>query len=276
MSAVRILFLGDLVGDVAVDYVVDNIGAMRAHYGAHFCVVNGENMHQGRGVNEVMCKRLFKAGVDVLTGGDHSFDKHLIIPYMLKERHLLRPMNYPKGVAGLGFGVFDLPNSHHRIGVLNLRGNVFFNNPIQCPFRTADWAVSEIARETNLIFVDMHAEATAEKVALAHYLDGRVSVVAGTHTHVQTADDRILPQGTGFISDVGCVGAYESVIGMSIDTAIQRFLLQTPQRGALGDGPLQACGLLVDLDPESGQCVAMERISVLQGEEEFEATEMLH
>lgn len=244
-----------------MEYTASVLPALRQQHGAHFCIVNGENAHQGKGLNEVLCKRLFKGGADVITGGDHSFDKHLIFPYMAKERRLLRPMNYPRGVPGSGFGIYEVPElAGVKLAVLNLRGQVFFNNPIQCPFRTADWALGETKRETPLVFVDFHAEATAEKASMGHYLDGRASVVAGTHTHVQTADESILPGGTGFITDAGATAPGDSSIGMNKQVALQRFLLQIPQKYELATGPIALRGIVAEIDIETGKCLRIERI----------------
>ncbi|MDX2063018.1 MAG: TIGR00282 family metallophosphoesterase [Bacteroidia bacterium] len=265
-ATLRVLCVGDIVGERAVALACAAVPQLRASLGVDFCIANGENMHQGKGLNEHLCRKLLRSGVDVLTGGDHSFDKHLIFPYMAKERRLLRPMNYPKGAPGWGYGVYELQALGLKLGVLNLRGQVFFQNPIQCPFRTADWALAELSKETPLIFVDMHAEATAEKISMGLYLDGRVSVVAGTHTHVQTADERILPQGTGFITDVGCTGPLHSVIGMHPETALQRFLLQIPQKYELAQGAHQLCGIHTEISTATGRCLSLQRICLREGQ----------
>lgn len=258
--------MGDIVGEQAVRFAQHAVPQLRAVHNVDFCIANGENMHQGKGLNEHLCRKLLRSGVDVLTGGDHSFDKHLIFGYLAKEKRLLRPMNYPRGVPGSGFGVFTPDELGLPIAVINLRGNVFFNNPVQCPFRTADWVVEAVAKETNIIVVDFHAEATAEKVALAHYLDARVSAVFGTHTHVPTADHRVLPGGTGFVSDIGCTGPTHSVIGMDIHTAQQRFLLQTPQKYQVGSGPQELSGLLLELDSKSGHAIRLAHIRLSEHE----------
>jgi metallophosphoesterase (TIGR00282 family) len=204
---------------------------------------------------------MFQAGADVQTGGDHSFDKHLVFGYMNKEERLLRPMNYPKGVPGRGYGLYDLPELGIQIGVINLRGLAFFNNPIHSPMDAADRAIEELSAFTNLLVVDFHAEATAEKVAMGWYLDGRVSAIAGTHTHVQTGDERILPKGTGYITDVGFTGAQDSVIGLDIETSLERHRLQIPRKTKLAERNARILGVLFDLDDKTGKALKVQRIN---------------
>lgn len=265
-TPIRVLCVGDIIGERAVAFCQVAIPQLRAAYNVDFCIANGENMHQGKGLNEHLCKKLLRDGVDVITGGDHSFDKHLIFGYLAKEKRLLRPMNYPRGVPGNGFGVFTPDELGLPIAVVNLRGNTFFNNPVQDPFRTADWVIEAVGKETNLIIVDFHAEATAEKIAFGHYLDGRVSAVFGTHTHVPTADHRVLPNGTGFVTDIGCTGPENSVIGMDSQTAQQRFLLQTPQKYQLAAGPIALSGLVLEIDSKSGNTTNLKHVSLVESE----------
>lgn len=259
-ATLRVLCVGDIVGERAVALACAAVPQLRASLGVDFCIANGENMHQGKGLNEHLCRKLLRSGVDVLTGGDHSFDKHLIVSYLAKEKRLLRPHNYPRGVPGTGVGVYTVPELGLPIGVVNLRGNTFFNSPVQDPFRSADGLFEMLAGQTSHVFIDFHAEATAEKAAFAHYVDGRASVVFGTHTHVPTADHRILPKGTGFVSDIGCTGPTESVIGMDTQTAIQRYLLATPQKYQLATGPLQLSGLLAEVGIADGKARALRHV----------------
>lgn len=260
MGSLRLLFIGDIVGEGGIQIVEQMLPSLLKKYSVDFCVANGENSHEGRGINEQIVKRLYKAGVQVITGGDHSFDKHLIIPYMRQDKNLLRPLNYPRGVAGYGYGIYELKPGI-KIAVLNLRGQAYFQNPIECPFRTADWALGKIQDETRLIFVDFHAEATAEKIGMGYYLDGRVSAIAGTHTHVPTADEQILEKGTGYITDTGFTGPHESVIGMDTETAMNRFLLQIPQKYKIGENGNRINGVLFTLDPETALCSSVERVT---------------
>ena len=250
MRPLKILFIGDVVGDDGVKLIEEQLPLLIDEHQVDFTIVNGENAHEGRGTNEYIVKRFYRAGADVVTGGDHSFDKHLIFPYMEKDRRLLRPANYPEGNPGFGYGVYETQVPDTKIGVINLRGQVYFSNPIRCPFREIDEIIGELVHETDVIFVDFHAEATAEKIAMSYYLDGRVSVLAGTHTHVQTADERIMPAGMAYISDVGFTGPHNSVIGMDIQTALNRALKQTPQKYKLGEGRNTIQGALFELEPE--------------------------
>lgn len=256
----KLLFIGDVVGDEGVACVQTALPALRSELAIDFVVCNGENAHEGKGINEVICKRLHKAGVDVITGGDHSFDKHLIFPYMSKSNTLLRPANYPKGAPGIGYGVYSTTGGVN-VAVLNLRGNTFFNNPIVCPFQTADRLVPELGAKAHVLFLDFHAEATAEKQAMGWYLDGHISALCGTHTHVQTADEQVLPGGTGYLTDVGCTGPHHSVIGMDIETAITRFRLQIPQKYKLGEGSPRLNAAVFDIDEKTGKTRSIQRIS---------------
>ncbi len=258
----HLLFVGDLVGEPAVAFTCRVLPQLFATHAVDFCVVNAENAHQGRGLNDAIVRQLFDAGVDVITGGDHSFDKHQVFPLMAREPRLLRPYNYPTAAPGVGLGVYDLPARGVKLAVLNLRGQAYFQNPIRDPFTCADEALAQIGGATPLVFVDLHAEATAEKAALAHYLDGRVSAIVGTHTHVPTADERLLTGGTGLLTDAGATAPRHSVIGMDVHTALQRFLLQTPQKYQLAAGPHRLHGALARLDPDTGRCLALERIAV--------------
>ncbi len=262
MSRYNLLFIGDIVGAQGVETVVRNLSSIIEANDVDFCIANAENSHQGRGINEVIVKRLYKAGVDVITGGDHSFDKHLIFPYMRYDRHLLRPVNYPPGTPGFGYGIYEVHGLHIKIGVINLRGQVFFHNPINCPFRTADKIITQISETTKHIFVDFHAEATAEKYTMAWYLHERISAMAGTHTHVPTADEQVFPGGMGYITDVGFTGPHNSVIGMSKETAINRFLLQIPQKYELGSGLCRLNGVIFSIDIEQAKTHSVRRISL--------------
>jgi metallophosphoesterase (TIGR00282 family) len=262
MPSLRLLHVGDVVGEPGVQAVQHLLPSLRHDLALDFVTLNAENAHEGRGLNERQLKRMFKAGVDVFTGGDHSFDKHLIFPYLNKEPKLLRPINYPKGVPGHGSGVFAVPELGVQLAVLNIRGNTFFHNPIGCPFRAAEAALRDLRQATDLVFIDFHAEATAEKVSMAWHLDGKASAIAGTHTHVQTADERIFPQGLGFISDVGFTGAHNSVIGMDIQVSLERALMQIPRKSKLGRGDVRLQGAIFEMDITSGRCISVKRISV--------------
>jgi len=260
MTDIRLLFIGDIVGDVGLHTVVSLLPDLRQELALDMVVANGENLHEGKGLNENMVRKLYRAGVDVITGGDHSFDKHLIFGYMNAEPHLLRPYNYPPGVPGHGYHIHTLPDLGLQVAVLNLRGQVFFSSQIRCPFYTAEQALRDIKQHTDLVFVDFHAEATAEKKAIGWFLDGQVSALVGTHTHVQTADECILPGGTAYLTDVGFTGAHDSVIGMDKHTSISRFRQQIPHKHKLAEGDPRLSAALIVLDAHTAKARSIARV----------------
>lgn len=256
---IRIFFVADIVGEPGLTFLNSFLPALTDKYKADFVIANAENSHDGRGTNDVIIKNLFKLGVHVVTGGNHSFDKHLVFPLMRKEPRMLRPHNYPEANAGTGYGIYDVPGKKTKIGVINMQGRTFLPD-IEDPFNVTDKVVNEIRKETNLIFMDFHAEATAEKLALAWKMDGRISVFTGTHTHIPTGDARILPKGTGYITDAGMTGPFQSVLGMDIDTAIRRFTLATPQRYKLASDDNRICGVFAIANAETGKCSHIESV----------------
>lgn len=258
-ETISILFVGDIVGEPGLTITQTFLPSLIKKYDANFVIANGENSHEGHGINEEIIKNLISIGVHVVTGGDHSFDKWKVFNYMRENDHILRPLNYPKGNAGLGFGVYEIPNTTLKIGVLNLQGRTFMK-PIDDPFSAADWAVSKMAEETNIIFVDMHAEATAEKVSMAWYLDGRASVLVGTHTHIPTGDARIFPQGLGYLTDAGMTGSFNSSLGMDKKVAIKRFTTGVHQKYQQAKGDNHLCGMLAKVNTETGKCVHIESV----------------
>lgn len=258
-DTINILFIGDIVGKPGLSLVDTLLPSLIKKHKADFVIANGENSHEGMGINEEIIRHLYGLGVHVITGGNHSFAKWKIYPYMKTDKNLLRPLNYPKGAHGFGYGVYDVPGKSLKVGVVNLQGRTYMQ-PIDDPFRTADWVLDKMKEETDIIFVDFHAEATAEKMAFGWYADGKASVIVGTHTHIPTNDSRILPKGTGYITDSGMTGAFNSVIGMDKDTAIKRFLLQTPHRYSSANGDNKICGVLSTVDTSTGKCVHIEPI----------------
>ncbi|MCC5925399.1 MAG: TIGR00282 family metallophosphoesterase [Bacteroidetes bacterium] len=256
-DSIRVLFISDIVGTPGIQILDTLLASLLQKHKPNFVVANGENSHEGMGINEEIVKHLYSIGVNVITGGNHSFDKWKILPYMKSDKNLLRPLNYPKGVNGYGYGIYDVPGKNIKIAVLNLQGRTFLPS-IDDPFRTADWALDRIKEETSLIFVDFHAEATAEKVAMGWYLDGKASVMVGTHTHIPTNDARIMPRGMGYITDAGMTGSFNSVIGMDKDTALRRFMLSTPQKYQSANGDNRICGVIADIDIEKATCVHIE------------------
>lgn len=255
----KIFFISDIVGETGLELLETILPGIKDKYKPDVIIANAENSHEGRGLNRSIVKRLYDLGVLAITGGNHSFDKWKIFGYMKSDKNLLRPLNYPKGNAGYGYGVYDIPGFDTKIAILNLQGRTFMPQ-IDDPFSTADWALEKIKEETELIFVDFHAEATAEKVAMGWYLDGKVSAVVGTHTHIPTNDARILPQGTGYMTDVGMTGPFDSVIGMSKKTAINRFTLGTPQKYVIAKKDNRMCAVMVTVDLETSKCTEIKPV----------------
>lgn len=230
---------------------------LRRRHAPDFVIVNCENSAGGFGVTPEIADELLASGVDCLTTGNHVWKQRAIYGYIEREPRLLRPANYPEGAPGRGWGVY--PSPHGLVGVLNLMG-ILGPEPVNCAFRAFDAAYEELKQACSVLVVDFHAEMTSEKVALGHYADGRASLVFGTHTHVQTADERILPGGTGYLTDVGMTGPEEGVIGVQKEQVIEKFLTRMPVRFEVAGGPVLLCGLLADVDPETGRTVRLERI----------------
>lgn len=251
--------LGDIVGAAGLSAVLHVMPALRLEYEPDFVIVNGENIAGGRGITGEAARRLLHNGVDVITMGNHTWHKADVIPLMEKEPRVLRPANYPPGTPGSGSGTYLAANGA-AVFVANILGRALMD-PIDDPFRAAGVLIEEArAKNASIICVDVHAETTSEKQALGLYLDGRATLVAGTHTHVQTADERILPQGTAYITDLGMCGPQDSVIGMKPETVLARFTSLRPQRFDIAEGPCQINGILVTVARETGRATAIERI----------------
>lgn len=257
---VKVLFIGDVVGRVGRDAVRAVLPELLRCESYDFVVANGENAAGGTGITGETAQELFDAGVDALTLGNHTWDRKEAWRLLAEDRRVIRPANYPPGAPGSGAAALKV-RGDLKIGLINLCGRVFSVPNLDCPFRTADALVEVLRRETKVILVDIHAEATSEKVALGWYLDGRVSAVLGTHTHVQTADERILPQGTAYLTDVGMTGPRDSVIGMAREPVIERFLSQLPVRFTVGEGPAIFSAVSVEFDNLTGRATAVRRIS---------------
>jgi metallophosphoesterase (TIGR00282 family) len=257
---VIVLFVADIFGSPGRRAVRDLVPDLVASMGVDFLVANVENAAAGFGVTKDILDELKSLGIECMTSGNHIWDRKEALPLLDSEPLLLRPHNYPPGVPGSGSKVFPT-RAGGKVGVLNLMGRVYMRE-LECPFRTADREVERLRGETPVVLVDFHAEATAEKIALAHYLDGRVSAILGTHTHVQTADERILPKGTGFICDTGMTGPHDSVIGVQKEQAIRKFLTQLPTRFEPASGGVLLQGVQLDLDETTGRCRHIERVSV--------------
>ncbi len=256
----KILFIGDIIGRPGRQIARDVLPRLIDQHMIDLVVANGENAAAGFGLTPDVVSELFSLGIDVLTTGNHVWDKRDGLVCVEQEPALLRPANYPVDAPGHGVGVFKTPGGLS-VAVVNLEGRVFMGN-LDCPFRKADAILEELGPDQRIVFVDFHAEATSEKGALAAYLDGRVSAVVGTHTHVQTADERVLPGGTAFITDAGMTGARDSVIGIRKELSIQRFLTQMPVRYEIAKKDPVLCGVIVSIDDSTGKALGIERVKV--------------
>jgi metallophosphoesterase (TIGR00282 family) len=257
----KVLFIGDIVGKSGRKAIKAILPEFLAKEKFDLILANGENAAGGFGITPQVAQELRKEGIDVITSGNHIWDRKEIIDFLDKAEFLLRPENYPEGVPGKGSGIFNTKTGL-AVGVINLAGRTFMG-PLECPFRVALQVIEKIKKLTPIIIVDFHAEATSEKGALGWFLDGKVSAVVGTHTHVQTADERVLPQGTAFITDVGMSGALDSVIGIKKEIVIQRFLTQTPFRFEPAKKELSLQGVIIEIDDNIGNAIAISRINHL-------------
>ncbi|WP_418789925.1 TIGR00282 family metallophosphoesterase [Phosphitispora sp. TUW77] len=253
----RILIIGDVFGRPGRKAVYENLCTIKQSLKLDMVIANGENAAGGNGITPSTAKELFDYGIDVLTMGNHVWDKKEIFGHIEKDSRIIRPANYPPGTPGKGYGLYKINGID--VGVINLSGLVYLSN-LDCPFRIVDQILNEISNHTNTIIVDFHAEATSEKVALGWYLDGKVSAVVGTHTHVQTADERILPGGTAYITDIGMTGPLNSIIGVKIEVALKKFLTQMPVRFEPADGPYQFNAVVIEVNEDTGCAVSINRI----------------
>jgi 2',3'-cyclic-nucleotide 2'-phosphodiesterase len=261
----KLLFIGDIVGRTGRDLVRRHIRALGSRYDVDLIIANGENAAGGAGITRDNTLEILSSGVDVITTGNHVWNKRETLEFIANEPRLLRPANYPDGTPGFGSYVATT-RTGARVGVINVMGRVFMN-AIDDPFRVADREIDRVKRDgATVIFVDVHAEATSEKMALAYYLDGKVAAVIGTHTHVQTADERILPGGTAALTDVGMTGPHDGVIGMDKEGVIARFVSGLPARfdGATGDPRLH--GVAISVDAPSGKATGIERVSLSEAQ----------
>ena len=257
----NILFLGDIFGKPGRICTGKEIMNLVKKYDVDVVIANGENAAGGIGINPNIANSLLNLGIDVLTSGNHIYKKREIYDYLRTEPRLLKPANFPPGTPGNGFYLFsNHKTSGRKVAVTNICGRVFIEN-LDCPFRTIDAILQILTRETNIIIVDFHAEVTSEKMAMGWYLDGRVSAVIGTHTHVQTADERILPKGTAYISDVGMVGPRDSVIGVKKELVIERFIKMMPQKFTVANDDNWVNGVLIKIDNDTGHATSINRLN---------------
>ena len=258
-KSLTVLCVGDVFGEPGRRAIQLLLPKIRKQHEVDLAVVNVENAASGAGVTPPIARAFLEQGVDVMTSGNHIWDKREIVEYIVKENLLLRPANYPPGAPGAGSIVVKA--GPHKVAVLNVMGRVFLPQ-LDCPFRKSDEEVERLSQETPIIIVDAHCEATSESQALGWYLDGRVSAVVGTHRHVQTADERLLPKGTAYITDLGMTGPTESVIGVDPEIALSRFLTQMPNRFEPAKGPAALHGAIIRIDPETGRALSIERLRV--------------
>jgi metallophosphoesterase (TIGR00282 family) len=259
VGPVRVLFIGDIVGEPGRKAVKTLVPVLRERHALDVVVANGENSAGGSGLTSKTAEEILSAGVDVVTTGDHVWDQKEVMTLLPNEPRVLRPLNYPAGTVGQGSYVFDVP-AKGRFAVLNLQGRVFMPE-LDNPFTVGHTEVQRLRRETKLILVDFHAEATSEKIALARFLDGQVSALIGTHTHVQTGDEQIFPGGTAFLCDAGFTGPHESVLGREIEPVVKRFLTYTPQRFHVAKDRVLLQGAIFEVNEETGRATSIVRVS---------------
>ena len=248
-----ILFIGDVIGNPGRRSLPLLLGRVKRQLPVDLVVANGENSAGGRGITRNVAQELFQAGVDIITGGNHIWDQREALDLLAEEHRILRPANYPAGAPGVGLTMVEVGVPPKRVWIINLCGRTFMP-ALDCPFRTADHLLQD-QQPGDIVLVDFHAEATSEKAALGFYLDGRVTALVGTHTHVQTADERLLPNGTAFITDVGMVGPYNSILGVEVKPVVDRFLSALPSRFEVAKFPVLANAVHISVDAESGKAV---------------------
>jgi len=262
MSSIRILFLGDVVGEPGRKAVIAQLPVLKQAHGIDFIIVNGENAAGGRGITPRITIDLLRAGAAVVTTGDHVWDQQEIVDYFPTEPRLLRPINYPEGTPGNGSVVLETAKG--RVAVVQVQGRSFMQPPLENPFLAIEAEMERLhAIGVKVIVVEIHAETTSEKIAMGRMLDGKASLVVGTHTHVQTADDSIFPGGTGYLTDAGMCGPEESILGRSIESVVWRFKTGMPTRFPVAKGAVRLCGVMIDADIETGACLRIEKISML-------------
>lgn len=257
-DTVNILFIADIVGGPGLNAVIKHLQKIKSDFNIDFCIANGENGAGGKGLTYEIAQNYFSIGIDVITGGNHIFDKNKIYKYLDQDSKIIRPINYPKSVHGRG-SYIGTTKDNVKIGVINAQGRTFMY-PIDCPFRSTLEEANRIKAITPIVVLDFHAEATAEKVTMGRYMDGKVSAVIGTHTHVQTADEVILEHGTAYITDVGMTGPVNSVIGLQNDIAIRRFLTQMPVRYQIAEGDAMLCAVVITIDTRTGKALTIKRL----------------
>ncbi|MCX5668404.1 MAG: TIGR00282 family metallophosphoesterase [Candidatus Omnitrophica bacterium] len=254
----RILFIGDIVGEPGRRAIKELVPKIVKREKIDFVIANGENTAGGSGITPMIVDELLGYGVDVITSGDHIWKRKEILDRIAEDARILRPANYPSEAPGFGATVVA-SRSGVEVGVINLIGRVFMQ-AVECPFKTVKREIEKMKNKTRIIIVDMHAEATSEKVALGWFLDGMVSAIIGTHTHIQTADEKILPKGTAFLTDAGMTGPYDSVIGRKKEQILNRFITQMPTKFEMAEGDVQLHGAIIDIDEKTGMAESIKRV----------------
>ncbi|MBN2357630.1 TIGR00282 family metallophosphoesterase [candidate division KSB1 bacterium] len=258
-KSLSILFIADIVGKPGLDITTALLPNLKKEYHIDLCIANGENADKGNGLTETLARQFFSIGIDIITGGNHTWSNFAFRHYLDTSKRVLRPLNYPDA-PGTGSTV-HMVRDNIPVGIINLQGRTFLY-PIDCPFKTGHEEIIRLRERTKIIFVDFHAEATAEKMAFAWYIDGKVSAVVGTHTHVQTADERLLPLGTAYITDAGMTGPFDSVIGMDAQVAIKRFMTMLPEKYRIATSNIRFCGVVVEIDIASGKANKIIRLNL--------------
>jgi len=256
-----ILFLGDIVGEPGRNAVISQLARLKESHAVDFVIVNGENAAGGRGITPKITIDLLRAGVSVITTGDHIWDQKEIISYIDTEPRLLRPINYPAGAPGQGAIVLETAKG--KVGVINVQMRTFMQPILENPFPALEAAVTAMRQETSIIFVDAHGETTSERIAIGRFMDGKVSAVVGTHTHVQTADEQIFPGGTAFLCDAGMCGPVNSILGRAVDPIVTRFITNLPALFPVARGDVRLCGALVAIDETTGRAQSITRVNEL-------------
>ena len=258
----RVMFIGDIVGRPGRRAVKEMLPSLIVQHKPNLIIANGENAAGGKGITRKTADELFSSGIDILTMGNHVWDQKEVHDFIDGEQRMIRPANYPLDTPGRGYLIAKADNDT-KVGIINLSGRVFMQ-PLDCPFRFLDDILPLIREETNIVIIDFHAEATSEKMALAWYVDGRASAVVGTHTHIQTADERIMSCGTGYITDVGMTGPRDSILGVDVESVISKFLTLRPVRFHVADGSIQLNAVLLEIDLERGTTETIKRINIVK------------
>ena len=259
MKTFKLLMIGDIVGRPGRNIIRQTLPSIKRKYEADYVIANGENAAGGNGITEKIAQELFISGIDFLTMGNHVWDNKDVFNFIDKENRMVRPANYPGDAPGKGYQIIQTDKGVE-VGILNISGRTFMN-ALDCPFKAAEDIVKEIRKKTKIIIVDFHAEATSEKIAMGYFLDGKASVVVGTHTHVQTADEKILSNGTAYITDLGMTGPSDSILGVEKERVIRKFLTQLPVKFEVAKGPAEINGIVVEIDATTGKAVQIKRIS---------------